>query len=352
MKTIVLSLTIICSLSFHSFAQNENSQIKNRLDLLEKQVNQRRTDLDSLNAKIKILKDGRNDIKRNIIDLNKENNRLIVQIDSLYNLLRVNKAYLTGLYHHLNKQIGKLNEQASSNKKLTSGNSNSITKLNSTIANQKQELIGQISATKKSTSQSVSKLDSALSRNTLYWIIAVLAVVILLIIAFVFLRKRMKDNQSSVFEKLADTRKELDQEALQLDEKLVKTMDTQLKIIREERKEQPERQNGEQDHSLALKVVDEIVRIEKNLSHMEKGTRGLKQLSRAVGRIKDNFASNGYEMVDMIGKSFDNGMKLTANFILDESLEPGQKIITRIIKPQVNYKGEMIQSAQVEVSQG
>jgi len=45
-------------------------------------------------------------------------------------------------------------------------------------------------------------------------------------------------------------------------------------------------------------------------------------------------------------------MKLIANFKPDENLKEGEQIITRIIKPQVNYKGVMIQQAQVEVSTG
>ena len=108
----------------------------------------------------------------------------------------------------------------------------------------------------------------------------------------------------------------------------------------------------EADHTLALKVADEIIRIQKNLTRMDEKTKGLKQLIASVKRIQDNFASNGYEIVEMLGKTFNDGMKVSANFIPDEDLETGQQIITRIIKPQVNYKEIMIQSAQIEVSIG
>ena len=85
---------------------------------------------------------------------------------------------------------------------------------------------------------------------------------------------------------------------------------------------------------------------------MDEKTKGLKQLAASVKRIQDNFASNGYELVEMLGKQYSDGMKVTANFILDEDLGENQQIVTRIIKPQVNYKGVMIQSAEIEVSQG
>jgi hypothetical protein len=108
----------------------------------------------------------------------------------------------------------------------------------------------------------------------------------------------------------------------------------------------------ELDHSLVIKVADELVRIEKNLSRMDQKTKGLKQLKASVGRIKDNVLAHGYEIVDMLGMKFNEGMKVQANFIEDESLDEGTEIISKIIKPQINFKGEMIQSAQVEVSQG
>ena len=85
---------------------------------------------------------------------------------------------------------------------------------------------------------------------------------------------------------------------------------------------------------------------------MPSETKGLKQLSRALQRMQDTFKINNYEMIEMLGKSFNEGMKVVANFVPDENLSKGQQIITKIIKPQVNYRGVMIQSAQIEVSIG
>lgn len=53
----------------------------------------------------------------------------------------------------------------------------------------------------------------------------------------------------------------------------------------------------------------------------------------------------------MLGKPYDEGMKVIANFILDENLEEGKQIITGIAKPQVNFNGKMIQAAHITVSQ-
>ena len=48
---------------------------------------------------------------------------------------------------------------------------------------------------------------------------------------------------------------------------------------------------------------------------------------------------------------YKEGMNVTAIFVDDDSIEEGKQIITGIIKPQINYKGVMIQAAQITVSQ-
>ena len=84
---------------------------------------------------------------------------------------------------------------------------------------------------------------------------------------------------------------------------------------------------------------------------MDSSVRGHKQLSKSITQMKDNMLANGYEIVSMLGMAYHEGMKASPNFIEDESLEEGQRVITGIIKPQINYKGEMIQAAQITVSQ-
>ncbi len=45
-------------------------------------------------------------------------------------------------------------------------------------------------------------------------------------------------------------------------------------------------------------------------------------------------------------------MTVNPRFIPDESLASGDQNITNIIMPQVNYKGKLIQVADIEVSIG
>ena len=109
--------------------------------------------------------------------------------------------------------------------------------------------------------------------------------------------------------------------------------------------------SSDSEQQLIKTLADRITFMEMTLYKMDSSVRGHKQLTKSIAQMKDNMLANGYEIVDMLGKSYHEGMKVTANFIEDEALEQGTQIITGIIKPQINYKGEMIQAAQITVSQ-
>jgi hypothetical protein len=148
-------------------------------------------------------------------------------------------------------------------------------------------------------------------------------------------------------DQIKNTSEAIREDILKLDNQVFWALDIQKNLRKTEQNE-----SEDIDHSLALKVADEIIRIQRNLSSMDPETKGLKQLEFAVERIQDNFKENGYEMVELLNKPYDQGMKVSAKFKPDGTLKRGEQIITRIIKPQVNYNNNIIQEAQVEVSVG
>ncbi|MFC4232663.1 hypothetical protein ACFOW1_12240 [Parasediminibacterium paludis] len=220
------------------------------------------------------------------------------------------------------------------------------------IAGANRQLGIKISNTESSINQKIQTLDNSLSKSTLYWVIAFLATVLLSGVVYFLLGKRIKTGKSDVEEQISKTKKVLEEEGIKLDTKLTEVLETQLKIVQAERNTAAASNTEEADHSLALKVADEIMRINKNLSNMDANTKGLKQLGASVKRIEDNFAANGYEMPELLNKPFDKRDKMIANMVEDDNLEKGKEMITKIIKPQVNFRGIMIQAAQVEVSVG
>lgn len=180
--------------------------------------------------------------------------------------------------------------------------------------------------------------------------VALFVVALIIIAMYLWLRKRKDTDTIDSVRKVQDTleaaQKKLQEDSVSLDNKLMSILEKQMAAVPQKNDDK-----AKPDHSLALKVADEIVRMETNLSRMDETIKGYKQLKKAVERICDNFLANGYEIVEMLGKPYKEGMKAAVTFVTDENLEDGKKIISKIIKPQVNYKDEMIQAAQIEVSQ-
>jgi hypothetical protein len=218
-----------------------------------------------------------------------------------------------------------------------------------TIAN---DLGTKIQRTETTAKDSISKLDKDVNTNRLYWIIATLATLLLGGVLYWLLGKRIATSKTDVETQIKNTKKSLEEESIKLDSKLIEVLDTQLKLKQEEKQIVSANSTTEIDHSLALKVADEIVRMQKNISKMDEETKGLKPLVKGIERIQANFASNGYETINLLNKDYDERMNIDViNFITDENLTEGRKIITSVVKPQVNYNGVLIQRAQVDVSQ-
>ena len=210
------------------------------------------------------------------------------------------------------------------------------------------KLESQIQLLTNKTNSDVSALDKRVSRNTtLYWILATIAIALIPAIILGWLRSRLTLVKTELSDQIKSSSEAIREEIIKLDNQVFWSLDFQ-KVL--SKTDQNESENI--DHSLTLKVADEIIRIQKKLSNMDPETKGLKQLEFAVDRIKDNFKENGYEIVELLNKPYDPGMKLSAKFKQDETLKQGEQIITRIIKPQINYNNVIIQEAQVEVSVG
>ncbi|MGN0029280.1 MAG: hypothetical protein ACI35Q_06090 [Marinilabiliaceae bacterium] len=173
------------------------------------------------------------------------------------------------------------------------------------------------------------------------------AAILLAVIAFVAYRLTKKSDVSALAsirkaqETLKEAQSRLEEESVKLDSQL-------LELIGREMEAKPA---SEQDHSLVVKIADEIARIETNLAKMDKAVKGYKQLVQAKDRMINNVRAYGYEIVSLLGQEYNDGMQYQARFVPDENLPEGKRIITGMIKMQVNYNGKMIQPAEIVVSQ-
>lgn len=197
------------------------------------------------------------------------------------------------------------------------------------------------------TRQAVTANQDLLDNRTLYISVAGISLFVLLAVACLLFIRRIRRSNTSIDEvrkaqdALRMAQAKMQEESIALDNKLLALVEKQMETT----------PASTSDHTMTLKMASEISRIELNLSRMDASVKGYKQLTKAVQRIKDTFLANGYEIVDMLGKPYNEGMKVIANFTLDETLPPGTQTITSITKPQVNYNGKMIQAAEITVSQ-
>ena len=112
------------------------------------------------------------------------------------------------------------------------------------------------------------------------------------------------------------------------------------------------RHSAEADHDLALGVCNELNRIENNLLAMDSKVRGHKQLRGCVRRVKENLHVEGYEITELRGKLYVEGMPDDFDFVEDEGLDAGQEIISRVNRPRVLFQNRIIQYAAAKVSVG
>lgn len=287
----------------------------------------------------------------------KNDNTSVNEITAIQKTIEKQKQQIDGLTSNVNNLQATINHQSTSLKEITSkakkleSNNDSLSKLietnQSNINAIATDLGTKIQQTETSSKNSISQLDKDVNTNRFYWIIATLVTLILGGLIYWLLGKRIASSQTDVESQIRSTKKTLEEESLKLDAQLLDIINSQLKI---KETEPGKTESGEKDHSLVLKVADEVTRILMNLEVMDKEIKGYKHLKKYSESILDNLKAYGYEIPQLIGINYNSGMNMVATLEFDESIESGKQIIKRIIKPQVNFEGKMIQAAKVTVA--
>ena len=212
----------------------------------------------------------------------------------------------------------------------------------------RENINGKIDAT----DNNVRTNQDLLQSRTLYGVFVVIVVLAIIVGVACWLTKRIKSGTSTIGdvrraqEALQAAQTKMQEESIKLDNQLLAIVQKQLDAY----VPSANKTTGEPDHSLVVKLADEIARIETNLSKMDKSVRGYKQLVQAKDRMINNVRANGYEIISLLGQEYNDGMQFQTRFVPDESLPEGKRIITGMIKMQVNYNGKMIQPAEIVVS--
>lgn len=225
-----------------------------------------------------------------------------------------------------------------------------------------QERISEVTKSANNTQDRIKSLGQQLGQRTIQFIWGTVLVGIFglaALILCILVRKRYSEGNITLEKRLSQVRDRINDEVVKLDEKFVELLKNQMNLLQVERNKPltpaldiktilPQAI----DHSLPLRVGEEIFRMRQRLSALPPETKGLKPLQKSLERLEEEFNQQGYEMVNLLGLKYDEGMSVKGKFIASDDLEVGQAIITKVIKPQINFNGVSIQDAEIEVSTG
>ena len=71
-----------------------------------------------------------------------------------------------------------------------------------------------------------------------------------------------------------------------------------------------------------------------------------------LNKIEEELRNEGYEIDDLKGQKYVEGMTVNATFVADDSLADGEMIIKQVHRPQIMKDGVLIQAADITVAQG
>ena len=216
------------------------------------------------------------------------------------------------------------------------------------IADSLHITVTNVSSSNKQTQNQIQDINQTITNRTLFWIIGILAVGLLSVIVFLVLRSKLSSSTKDLDSQIAKTNATLQNEAIKLDSKLIEILQSQLSILKEERKSTGAVTN-EADHKLPLKVGEEIHRMRKRIENMPQDVKGISALTNSLQRLEEEFNDSGYTTENLLNKKYVDGMKVEARFVDNPDIPKGEEIITDVIRPEIKYKGVVIQVAKVEV---
>lgn len=305
----------------------------------------------------------------NIKDVIASQQQKINEIEStnqqLLNSLQQQNTEYQAQNKQMTQQVAELKKELESvNTQLVKSNQ-SLSDLEGTTQSANQGLKKDIDQLSANTTAATSDLDEKLTSRSLLGLLSLLALLGLLGGVYWYLRKQQTQQDEISINKLQSALegvKKAEENIVESDTQLVTQLNEVLAQIKLEQDGLTQAlaetsnvnpaSNKDEDHSLAIKLADEIHRMRRRISALPEDTKGLKSLSKSLERLEDELQEKGYEIIDYTGMDYIEGMTLKARFVPSDDLESGQSVITRVVYPQVNFKDKLIQKADVEVSVG
>lgn len=303
--TITLMLVITSSLVL---ADESYDQLKSQVQKLEKRI-------DTLEKNAKQSQDSTNDLRKQLVELlltTKIQQQTLNEISVNINLLKAKQETFTGLLEQLSYK----------------------------------------------TEQKTQTIDEIITARSNWYGVAMAILFLMLGGCYWYLRHRNDESEKSLSAQVKNTMDTL----RSTEEKIAKSdtalADSLFEILKKMKVQElsgtlnGQSSKAETNHHLPLKLADEIHRMRKRLISLPEDTKGLMPLQKSLERLESELVEQGYEIIDHAGMSYTENLSVDARFVPSDDLGADQKIISKVIVPQVNYKGVMIRMANLEVSIG
>ena len=194
------------------------------------------------------------------------------------------------------------------------------------------QTVEELNQLNKSTAETTATINDSIATRTIIVLIGLLLALGLIATSYLLLRKKQAkstEDLSSQVKLALDNVRQTEENIVKSDIQLADCLHEVLIQLKEQAKVTPVvQQNSEPDHSLPLKLADEIHRMRKRLAALPEDTKGLKPLSKSLERLEDELSEQGYEIIDHTGTEYIENMSIKAQVIPSDELENGQSIIT------------------------
>jgi hypothetical protein len=254
----------------------------------------------------------------------------------------------------LKKQLGEL----AANNKVQQQKITEVGSKLTALETKHADLGGSLDLLSRDTEQKTQAIDKTITSRSNWYGVAIAALLLLLGGCYWYLRRRNDASEQSLSAQVKsalDTVRSAEEKIAKSDTALADSLFeilNKLKIQEMNAAANGQAKQVEADHHLPLKLSDEIHRMRKRLASLPEDTKGLTPLQKSLERLETELVEQGYEIVDHSGMTYTENLSVKARFVPSDDLGPDQKIISKVVAPQVNYKGVMIRMADIEVSIG
>ncbi len=219
------------------------------------------------------------------------------------------------------------------------------------IKTSQQDIKNQIDATRNDINAKYAVIVKIINDRSSHVALSIIAFILFSSLLYLLLQRTITKRIEKLSTEVTLVKDGMNEGIMKFESKYISVLQEQFKYFGD--KEIPiKEQEPDINHVLALRVGEEIHRMRKRLESIPADIKGLGAITNSLMRLEEEFNEQGYEIVDLIGKTWDEGMNVSARFVPSDNLKPGEQIITRVIKPQINYKNNLIKPAEIEVSTG